>query len=215
MLCGAAALLSACGSAPSCLDVDCDDASVCTADRCSAEGECVNEPLEDGTQCQISGAAGSCLAGACATLACASLQCDDGNPCTVNACFPATDQCTFFEGPAFEPCEVDGRFGRCLAGECDFNLLGPSEVQIRLELVGADAASMSYALQCAGNLEFTGTLTGAERAWQVLLRLPAGTCTALFTAFTESEVALCDQTLEFEVLPEQGSVVETTIPCAE
>jgi hypothetical protein len=71
----------------SCLRDDvCDDGSVCTADRCRG-GECVHEPVGDGTACGDADACNGvevCAAGACGREPAPS--CDDVDPCTTDTC---------------------------------------------------------------------------------------------------------------------------------
>lgn len=71
-------------------DLDCDDETACTHDSCDPEEGCIHDPLdgdlcEDGDLCH---GPDSCLDGICA--AGPDVSCDDGDPCTGDACDPAS-----------------------------------------------------------------------------------------------------------------------------
>lgn len=83
-----------CVPADLCEGVNCDDDNECTTDLCNPEnGQCSNEPVDDGTSCN--GGAGMCVDGACMDVdLCADVICDDtGNECTTAACDPSTGLC--------------------------------------------------------------------------------------------------------------------------
>ncbi len=88
-----ACTVDSCGSSGACAftTVGCNDGVACTVDGCDPESGCVHTPdaaaCEDGDACNgaeaCDGAAGGCVAGV-------PLACDDGDPCTVDGCDPAT-----------------------------------------------------------------------------------------------------------------------------
>jgi uncharacterized repeat protein (TIGR01451 family) len=75
-------------------NADCDDGNPCTTDTCTpANGQCHSTPAPDGTQCDDANACtvgNTCQAGVCGS----PVTCNDGNPCTTDACDPATGACT-------------------------------------------------------------------------------------------------------------------------
>jgi hypothetical protein len=81
-------------------DRACDDANPCTADGCGAGAGCVHEPIagscDDKNACTT---ADACSAGVCTGGP--ALDCDDGNPCTADACDPATG-CRQDAGPLLD-----------------------------------------------------------------------------------------------------------------
>jgi hypothetical protein len=72
----------------------CDDGNPCTADDCLLVGGCINNPVaipcDDQDGCTIGD---SCVAGDC--LPGTPKECIDENPCTDDACIPATGECSF------------------------------------------------------------------------------------------------------------------------
>lgn len=161
-------LTSACGDSRSCDQVDCDDLNPCTVDACNPDGIfCENEALPDAADCETDGAVGLCAAGACAALICEGVDCDDGNPCTVDACFSDSDQCANLPLPALSLCKIDGSFGTCHQEVCDLNLTPWGEVELRVELVDVDARGVSYELLCANDTTLSGALSSLEGAWNV------------------------------------------------
>ncbi|MBM4395167.1 MAG: putative metal-binding motif-containing protein [Deltaproteobacteria bacterium] len=90
--------------------IDCNDGNPCTNDACTPAKGCVHLPntaaCDDGDRCT---GADRCAAGECAGGA--AVRCDDGNPCTDDACVPATG-CGFAPNNAW--CE-DGL--KCTAGD--------------------------------------------------------------------------------------------------
>jgi hypothetical protein len=105
-----------------CEDVICDDDNECTDDDCRpADGECVNEPVNDGTDCN--GAAGMCLNGECRDIdLCEEVTCDDtGNDCTIALCSMQSGECEEIDVPDGDEC--NGGNGACSAGECVDNNL--------------------------------------------------------------------------------------------
>lgn len=73
----------------------CDDGNTCTADTCNAELGCIHTPnsdgdCNDGNKCTDPDL---CMDGVCIGQA---IDCEEGNPCTLNSCLPATG-CQFEE----------------------------------------------------------------------------------------------------------------------
>jgi hypothetical protein len=71
----------------------CDDSNPCTDDSCdTSTGGCVNKanlaPCSDNSACTVKDA---CASGACVPGS--AIVCSDGNPCTDDACQPATGNC--------------------------------------------------------------------------------------------------------------------------
>ncbi len=68
----------------------CDDGNICTNDSCApVDGHCIHQnapnPCDDGNACTIND---TCNSGKCVGLV--HLDCNDGDPCTVDSCDPAT-----------------------------------------------------------------------------------------------------------------------------
>jgi len=96
----------------------CVDGNPCTLDLCNpSSGACANPPgtanCDDGDPC--TGGDG-CAAGVCTGV---KQVCNDSNPCTVDACNPATSQCEAKAAPG--PCD-DGKLctknDACAGGGC-------------------------------------------------------------------------------------------------
>ncbi len=113
---------------------DCPPPPACTAALCVG-GTCQSSAVSDGTPCAANekcAAAAACHAGVC--KASAAKACDDGNPCTADACDPATGQCggkPAAGGPCDDgnPCtakDLCGESGQCVGtndtcGTCKSN----------------------------------------------------------------------------------------------
>ena len=107
-----------CVPADLCEGVDCDDDNECTVDLCDPEdGECSNEPVDDGASCNSG--AGMCVNGACMDVdLCADVECDDtGNECTDATCNPDNGNCETSNVADGTPCNDDT--GTCSAGVCE------------------------------------------------------------------------------------------------
>ena len=102
--------------------VPCDDDNACTSDTCSADKGCVYKATggacDDGNGCTVGDVCGAegCVAGKVK-------GCDDANPCTVDACAPATGVCGHDGIPlAGKGCDADGsvctKGDACLGGIC-------------------------------------------------------------------------------------------------
>jgi len=75
-----------CGGNP----LDCDDGNDCTADTCTNPAGCTNAPVANGTPCDDGSACSTndnCQSGTCTGN---PPSCDDGDPCTVDVCNPAS-----------------------------------------------------------------------------------------------------------------------------
>ena len=102
-----------------CASLDCDDADPCTTDTCSAELGCVHtlatgQACDDGDPCTTGD---TCAAAGCAgtVVSCPA----SGDPCTLDACNPATGLCGI-PAPDSSPCD-DG--DSCTTGDvCVANL---------------------------------------------------------------------------------------------
>jgi len=101
----------------------CDDANPCNGAETCAAGACTpGVPLADGTPCSDGNAcngAESCQSGLCVPDA--PLGCDDQNPCTTDACVPATG-CTHAALLDGSPCgmgDVCGGAPLCMDGVCE------------------------------------------------------------------------------------------------
>ncbi len=107
-------LLGSCAGTPRA----CDDGNACTSDFCiSADGDCgitplTDVPCDDGDLCTHDDV---CIDGTCAG---APIDCDDGNPCSLDLCLPASG--CLYKTPVL-PCD-DGNpcthSDACAAGEC-------------------------------------------------------------------------------------------------
>ncbi len=97
----------------------CDDKSVCTLDSCDKQKGCVYTPEPDGKACDdgtLCSSKEACLKGSCQGTV---VKCDDNDPCTVEACDPATGTCK--GGPkcgdgdpcTADNCTKDGTFASC------------------------------------------------------------------------------------------------------
>lgn len=98
----------------------CDDGNACTRDFCDSEaGGCQSAPEPDGSPCDdqsLCTELDACLRGACAGVPLVS--CDDGDPCTLDGCDPATGACLTLPLGCDDgnPCtrdSCDGRLGGC------------------------------------------------------------------------------------------------------
>ncbi len=91
---------------------DCDDNNACTTDSCAGKEGCKHTALggacDDGNACTSGDV---CTAGVCKSGT--ALQCNDANPCTQDACLPASG-CTntVLDG---QSCDADG--DACTAGD--------------------------------------------------------------------------------------------------
>ena len=214
LLLGGGLLASSCGDSPSCERLDCDDDNPCTADECNpGRAACEHQALPDAASCETNGAPGLCSAGACATLSCQNVDCDDENPCTLDACFPETEQCTNLPLAPLSVCEIDGSFGTCFQRLCDLSLPPSGEVALRVELVGVEANLVSYELFCASDTTLSGTLSSSAGVWQAFLTLPAGDCSARFSAADEMGETLCTGVLSFQVVPATQTSEGVTLIC--
>ncbi|MGB5704838.1 MAG: hypothetical protein WBM48_18595, partial [Polyangiales bacterium] len=99
-----------------CEGVECDDQNECTDDSCDpASGECVSEPVDDGTSCE--GGEGICESGECVPAdLCEGVDCDDQNECTTDLCNPEDGQCS--NEPVDDGTSCDGGAGMCIGGDC-------------------------------------------------------------------------------------------------
>lgn len=200
----------ACGESASCAELNCDDANPCTSDSCNSERVlCESADLPDQTGCAIDGVEGLCSAGLCASLSCDGTTCDDANPCTRDACFPGTMNCAHFPLPTLTLCEIDGAFGTCRENACDLTLPPSGDAALDVSLTGVDASSIEYRLMCAGDVTLFGNLARIGSQWNASLTLPAGACTAQFSAKDADGETICSAEIAFEVAP--GSVVPVKI----
>jgi len=110
-----------CVEAGLCEDVDCDDSNECTDNDCNlVSGTCINDPVEDGTECDAG--AGACENGVCAAVdLCEDADCSSDNECVEDgACNPDNGMC--IDGanrPSGTPCEDVGFCDG--AGNCKIN----------------------------------------------------------------------------------------------
>jgi len=94
---------------------DCDDDNECTDNDCNpASGQCINDPLDDGTEC---GDGGMCSGGECVDIdQCEGVDCDDGNECTADLCNPLNGECSNL--PVDNGTDCNGTDGMCVDGDC-------------------------------------------------------------------------------------------------
>jgi len=104
-----------------------DDGNPCTADSCDPVTGVAHATMADGTSCDDATACnghGMCQGGICASGT--PIGTDDGNPCTLDTCDPATGVVTHVPQPAgaacdpIDACHDDGTCderGQCLPGE--------------------------------------------------------------------------------------------------
>ena len=99
-----------------CEGVTCDDQNECTTDACDpASGECVSEPVDDGTSCASGD--GVCEAGECVPAdLCEGVDCNDDNECTTDLCNPEDGQCS--NDPVDDGTSCNGGAGMCVNGDC-------------------------------------------------------------------------------------------------
>ena len=91
----------------------CDDGNSCTADSAASDGTCTNQPIADGTDCQLGTFSGKCKAGVCIL---SQLTCEDQNQCTKDI---VTDTgCKYEPEPDGTPCVVDDVAGECQDAAC-------------------------------------------------------------------------------------------------
>ncbi len=117
---------SVCEDAARCNDaaVRCDDEIECTEDLCiPANGQCSNEPVDNGLPCDFGGGPGVCTDGACEdAMRCsdASTRCNDDESCTTDTCDPDDGMCS--NDPRTGTCksQLDSLtvLGDCMGGAC-------------------------------------------------------------------------------------------------
>ncbi len=150
---------------------ECDDGNECTEDVCkNVEGTatCGNPAKPNGTDCEVDGAADSCIAGVCGGGPCADIGCDDGKDCTLDGtCNPDSDRCE--GGTNVEPdseCDDDGGSvcdgeGSCV--ECNRSAQCPNDANVCTtaicdtnsctdENVGGTCDYMGGPGECAGGM---------------------------------------------------------------
>jgi hypothetical protein len=112
------------GTCTSGAPLSCNDGNACTVDGCSIQSGCTNQATPgccttnadcaDASACTLNE---RCVAGSCVSD---PLACDDGNPCTADACVPASG-CGFTPVPNGQSCSdldfCDG-LETCQAGSC-------------------------------------------------------------------------------------------------
>ena len=205
---------SACGDSPSCTELNCDDSNPCTTDSCDAERvACENAELPDETACTVDGGDGLCSAGLCASLSCEGAVCDDANPCTRDACFPGSVNCAHFPLPELTVCMVGAAVGSCHEDACDLNLPPAGEAVVEVLLTGVEVSLVSYQLMCGADVTLFGNLERLGDAWNASLTLPAGPCTALFSAQDQDGETICSANLMFDVEPGKLIPVKVVLLC--
>jgi hypothetical protein len=108
------------GAPPCASAADCNDGNECTADVCSPEGQCLNPPDTDVTECDDG--YGICFEGICETPDCwENSDCSDGDECTTDECvggecrFTPIPDCGGSCLPKGETCTSDAE---CCSGSC-------------------------------------------------------------------------------------------------
>jgi hypothetical protein len=155
-----------------CEDVNCDDDEECTDNECNPlTGNCINDPVDDGTDCDADGGAGMCVDGDCmAKDLCDGVTCEDtGNECTVGVCNMQTGNCDPMDVPDSTECNAGA--GACSAGECIDNNL-------------CDGVDCSAAAQCVED----GTCDAADGSCIPGANRPAD------TSCDEDGGTVCDET---------------------
>lgn len=100
---------------------DCDDGNECTEDSCPGPAGCLNDPVEDGTDCDdgdVCNGIETCQSGICTGGA--APDCDDGESCTVDSC-DELEGCQHDELDDGELCgddDVCNGIETCLGGIC-------------------------------------------------------------------------------------------------
>ncbi len=111
-------LAGKCQSGPA---VNCNDGNPCTDDSCAPESGCLHvfnsAPCSDGSVCTLGD---TCQNGACAPGQVKS--CDDGNPCTDDACDPATGCAHAFNQAPCDDQNACTTADTCSQGKCMFGL---------------------------------------------------------------------------------------------
>ncbi|MBW2718793.1 MAG: hypothetical protein JRD94_09630, partial [Deltaproteobacteria bacterium] len=155
-----------------CEGVDCDDVNQCTDNECNpASGACINEPVQDGTPCDLLGLGdGVCEAGECVEEdLCEGVTCDDtGNDCTVSMCNIDTGVCD--EMNAEDGTSCDGGAGACSSGVC--MPAGPQvdDVIVQVATLTGITASLRTAVDCPAStggpdvmtMIFSGAIAGGS-----------------------------------------------------
>lgn len=175
---------------------------------------CEHVDLPDASDCPFDDGDGLCSSGMCASLSCDDTPCDDANPCTRDACFPDSVNCAHFPLPALSVCEVDGSFGSCHDGECDFDLRPTGDAGLNVTVTGVEARVVSYALTCASDLRLAGNLARSDNQFQAFLTLPAGRCTAQFLAKDQDGETICSADIAFDVPPGAQVPVDVVLICS-
>jgi len=91
----------------------CNDGNQCTTDVRDMGGACVNEALEDGTECAVGVLPGECRQGICLLD---EVICDDQNQCTDD--IATQSGCRFQIIADGTPCVVRDDAGQCVGGAC-------------------------------------------------------------------------------------------------
>lgn len=208
-------VVSACGDSTSCEDLNCDDGSPCTTDSCEpTRVACDSAPVPDATDCTVDGDAGLCSAGACASLSCDGGSCDDANPCTVDACFPGTANCAHFRAPELSICQVGELSGSCREGNCDLDEPPSGEAALEVVVGGVEPGSVSYQMECERGVTLSGSLARSDNLWQAFLILPAGECSATFSARDQDGEVICLGNLVFQVVADTSTEVGVVLICS-
>ena len=180
-----------------CITLDCDDSNPCTTDSCTAEVGCMNDPLngvgcDDGDACTSGDA---CVAGVCegTLLSCS----DDGDPCTLDVCDPATGVCGILSADGTpcddgEPCTTGDQ---CVSGACGgqtypgcedpgYGLMcivsgtAGTKVECPIQLVRSSqaelpAAAMQFTIKYSGAMTFDYFSDGVHPVFGVPWLIPA------------------------------------------
>ena len=207
------AFLVGCGESTACVPGSCDDANPCTEDTCNASnGTCEFEDLSDARLCDGTNGAGVCIDGTCATQSCGDIVCDDGNPCTFDACVEGIGQCVGIVSQEMETCEVDGVFGRCRDGACDFSVAPPGFVEFELTITDRAVAAVEYNLVCPA-VTLSGNLSQVDDRWNAFFDLPAGRCTLQILALDQDGEVVCDGEDEVTILPDTTTTLDAVLTC--
>lgn len=203
-----------CGGSGICQQGGCDDDNACTTDMCNLDsGSCENTPTQTFMLCEVGGGPGVCSSGTCASMSCEGIACDDGNPCTVDACFDELGACVGVVVPAMTACEVEGALGVCDGAECDLGAPPTGDAELRVSLPGLEASVVAYELSCAEGLTLSGNLANVGDDWEASFTLPAGDCTLQVFARDQDGEVVCTATATFEILPDTVTPVPLVLIC--
>lgn len=196
---------------PSCDQLACDDGNACTSNACDdASGQCVHDPVADGSTCELAGESGVCSNGACVAPICTELACDDGNPCTIGECNAGGTECIFEDQPDGTFCSEGRGFGVCLEAEC-----ASGDVEFSVTVAPIIAPRVTYFVTCSDVGSVSGELEDVDGAWVTgPLLFPVTPCMAEFSVREQDLTELCVGSVGFTAERDELSSIDIVLSCS-